>query len=121
MADGDLEQMISDEPSKKKAPFWDYLVSAYSSGSGLQAALTASAAGYTLLAVLGAAGITYGVVKTVGIGAKMTARFIRHPGNYLEHFWGNCKEAITDYWPFGKYKLPSGLGSTITALKAVGL
>ena len=111
-------------PEKKaetnKSRFWDYLVSAYSSGKAVQTSLALSSAGLPAY-ICGIAGIgTYIGVKTVGNGLKMIGRYIQHPIRSMQPRWikKNMAEAIASYNPFGEFRLPSMLGATIGGINS---
>ena len=116
MAQGTLEERVN-TPSTKTS-IWDFLVSAYSSNKTIKIGLTLIELGYSYISSALASGIFYLGAKTSGIIIKYAAQFLTHPIRYLKNFSINEKvtEAISFYNPLGKYKRPTFMGGTLSAV-----
>ncbi|MBI2655807.1 hypothetical protein HYX06_05305 [Candidatus Woesearchaeota archaeon] len=116
MAQDTLEERVN--TPNAKTSIWDFLVSAYSSNKTIKIGLTLAGLGYSYTSSAIASGIFYLGAKTIGITAKYAAQFLTHPINYLKNF--NLKEKVTEtikfYNPLGKYRRPTFMGGTLSAV-----
>ena len=116
MAQETLEEKVN--KSNAKTSIWDFLVSAYSSNKTIKIGLTLIGMGYSYLSSALASGIFYFGAKTIGITAKYAVQFLTHPLKYLKNFSfkGRISEAAEFYNPFGRYKRPTFMGGTLSAV-----
>ena len=111
-----LEERIG--KSEKKSGIWDFLVSAYSSNKTIKIWLTLMGQGYSYISTALASTAFYFGTKTIGITAKHLTQFLIHPIKYLKNFNLKVKvnETMKFYNPFGKYKRPTLMGGTLSAV-----
>ena len=116
MTQGTLEEKVN--KSNAKTGIWDFLVSAYSSNKTVKIGLTLIELGHSYLSSVLASGIFYLGAKTIGIATKYAAQFLVHPIRYLKKFNFNEKlsETIEFYNPLGRYKRPTLMGGTLSAV-----
>ena len=116
MAQDTLEERVN-SPNTKTS-IWDFLVSAYSSNKTIKIGLTLAGLGYSYTSSAIASGIFYLGAKTIGIAAKYAAQFLTHPIKYLKNF--SFKDRISESAdcdnPCGRYKRPTFMGSTLSAV-----
>ena len=118
MVEDTLEERVGKSQTDTKSSIWDFLVSAYSSNKSVKIALTLIDQGYSYIGTALASGIFYLGAKTVGIMTKFITQFLTHPVRYLKNLKLNEKvsETIHFYNPFGKYKRPTFMGGTLSAV-----
>ncbi len=114
MAEESLEEKVNNV--NKKAPLWDSLVTAYSSGKAIKTALVTIALGYSIPLAIAAGALVYTCIKAINSAAKYLTRLVRDPDKYLhprEVFYYSYETAL-DMNPFGKYRRSSLIGTAIS-------
>ena len=115
-----LEQKVNETPPLQKLKFWDALIAAYSGSKTVQTLIGGVSHGYGLgLSMLGAAG-TYVALKSVSSGLKYLGTMLFHPLSYPSP-QEEMEKTLQNLNPVGKYKLPTTLGGTMSALHYVGM